>query len=134
MTSHSDLIKECDRLLSLFVRQVDADEEGMVRCCTCPIILHWRHMQCGHFISRSHMGLRWVLQNTGPQCRNCNEFSSNKGEPEKFAEYLDRTHGPGTSQQMKDMRHTEYHHTPDEIMEYIETIKIMLKSHHLKTQ
>jgi len=80
------------------------------------------------------MGLRWVLQNTGPQCKTCNEFSNNKGEPEKFAEYLDRQYGPGTAQVMTGLKHEEFHHTCDDLINYIKTLKMVLKSHHLKTQ
>jgi hypothetical protein len=47
----------------------------------------WSKMDCGHFISRSNMYLRWDLRNLRPQCKNCNQYKS--GNLDKFAENLE---------------------------------------------
>ena len=48
-------------------------------------------MDCGHFMGRTHMSTRWLLDNLGVQCLTCNRVDN--GRPEKFAEYIDRTYG-----------------------------------------
>ena len=50
-------------------------------------------MDCGHFMGRTHMSTRWLLDNLGVQCLTCNRVDN--GRPEKFAEYIDRTYGKG---------------------------------------
>lgn len=66
------LIKLADKLMSRLVRQMYANTEGVVRCFTCDYRAHWKHMQNGHYISRSRYFTRWMLENTRPQCFVCN--------------------------------------------------------------
>ena len=80
------VLKKADYQFSRFIRLRDADENGMVKCCTCPTVRHWKEMDCGHFRSRRHLGTRWHSQNAAPQCRECN--SEKQGNLEEYALFL----------------------------------------------
>ena len=93
-----DLIKEADRLFSLLIRQDAADENGIVKCCTCNARHHWRRVHCGHFMVRQHQATRYDRKNTGPQCCDCNTF--HEGMQYQFSKYLNATYGDGTAEEM----------------------------------
>jgi hypothetical protein len=67
------LIDDLDIIFSQLIRLKEADENGMVKCFTCDIIMHWKQMQCGHFQPRAHMPTRFSEKNCRPQCKKCNE-------------------------------------------------------------
>lgn len=94
--SVSKLKKELDKLHSELIRRKYANQEGLVKCYTCPKVLHWKHIQCGHFISRSYLATRFVEENTMPQCVGCNIFGG--GRSVAFADGLERDIGVGTVQ------------------------------------
>ena len=103
--SRKQLIKECDRLFSLLVRQAAADHHGLTGCATCNTRPKpWRQMQCGHYRSRRFLNTRWVAHNAAVQCGRCNAFGPNDdpvpGAPVKMAAYLDACYGEGTAQRM----------------------------------
>ncbi len=67
--SRSNLIKECDRIYSLFIRERDKWKP----CITCSSAWTETH-QCGHFASRRHLNTRWYEKNAHSQCPRCNMF------------------------------------------------------------
>ena len=40
-------LKKLDKIFSEYIRKRDADENGYVKCCTCPTVEHWKEMDCG---------------------------------------------------------------------------------------
>jgi hypothetical protein len=62
---------------SKFLRQQAADENGIVKCFTCPKEAHWKKMQIGHYLHGDRMD--FILDNLRPQCRQCNFFKSGQG-------------------------------------------------------
>lgn len=65
--SRSNLIKEADRVWSLYIRERDKWKP----CITCWI--EWTEWaQAGHFQSRRHINTRWEAQNGAGQCSKCN--------------------------------------------------------------
>lgn len=74
MSSRQSLIDDLDWVCSRITRLRYADKEGNVECFTCDKKLHWSLQQCGHFIPRTHMGVRFDKANLKVQCRDCNEF------------------------------------------------------------
>ena len=88
--------RKADDTFSLYVRQRDADENGIVRCCTCNTPHHWKQLHCGHFQSRRYESTRYDEKNCGPQCPKCNTF--NQGEQYKFSLYLNGKYGPKTAE------------------------------------
>lgn len=67
-----NIIHKLDRAFSKYIRLKYADKEGIVKCFTCSYKAHFSLLQCGHYISRAHMFLRWDERNTRPQCNDCN--------------------------------------------------------------
>lgn len=92
--TRSKLIKKLDVVFSKYVRLSNADSRGFCKCITCGREYHWKNIQAGHFISRSHYSTRWLLDNVKPQCYGCNcmqqgrqyEFSKKLGN--KISEKL----------------------------------------------
>lgn len=72
---HTDLdniIHKLDRAFSKYIRLKYADKDGIVQCFTCYYKAHWSLLQCGHFMSRKNMFLRWDERGSRPQCNDCN--------------------------------------------------------------
>lgn len=65
LKSISKLKKEADRVFSLWIRKRDK------KCYTC---LKGKAEQCGHYISRSYLYLRYDERNCHGQCVGCNIF------------------------------------------------------------
>lgn len=68
------LIAKADKLISLYIRQKYADENGYVKCVSCNTVLHWKEMHCAHFIERAAKSTRWLEENLHPACCSCNTF------------------------------------------------------------
>lgn len=68
----NDAIQDADALVSRYVRLSAADENGNVKCFTCPIVLPWTQMDAGHYVTRGCLFLRHDLRNIKPQCHTCN--------------------------------------------------------------
>lgn len=94
---------------SRFIRLRDADENGMVKCATCPAVLHWSKADAGHAVAGRGGAILFNEQATAAQCRECNRVHD--GRPKEFAVYVDERHGPGTHADLvrkskKAVRHT----------------------------
>lgn len=63
-----------DKEFSLFIRYRDAYPNGTFRCISCGKIKPFEQADCGHFINRRHMALRFDETNCNAQCRSCNRF------------------------------------------------------------
>lgn len=72
------LKKKADKVFSEYIRKRDRG-----RCYTCGKRGHWKEMQCGHYVRRSCMSLRYDEANAFAQCVRCNIFMS--GNYETFA-------------------------------------------------
>ncbi|MBD9179512.1 MAG: recombinase [Odoribacter splanchnicus] len=72
--SPSSLKSKLDRIFSQFIRLRDADNNGYVRCISCGKVRYWKDVDCGHFVNRSHMSLRFNEKNCNAQCQGCNRF------------------------------------------------------------
>lgn len=107
------LKKEADAAWSIYIRVRDSDSNGMVTCITCPTTLHWKQMQCGHFVSRRVNSLRFDEQNTNAQDVSCNMFHS--GEQYKYGLALDEKYGDGTAAQLHGRRFETHSFTREEL-------------------
>lgn len=88
--------QKLDSIVSKCIRLQEADVSGMVKCVTCPNVLHWTKMDCGHFQKRTNTATRYDPKNLGSQCETCNRY--NDGEEEKYADYIDSKYGVGTAE------------------------------------
>lgn len=73
------LVDEVSVLLQKLVRLKAADNQGYCKCVTCGVKKHWKEMDGGHFISRTHQGTKILEENIHPQCKGCN-LRSGKGD------------------------------------------------------
>lgn len=67
----SQLVKETDRVFSLYIRNRGA-YFGRNHCFTCGAYLLIEELQCGHFRPRRFLNTRWHPVNCWPQCNRCN--------------------------------------------------------------
>ncbi len=74
--SRPTLMRKADDAFSLFIRTRDSQSyEGRAfRCISCGRVLPIEQADCGHYVNRSHMSLRFSELNCNSQCRHCNRF------------------------------------------------------------
>ena len=89
------LIKDLDKVFSLFIRMRASDEDGYATCFTCGQVKKWKEGDAGHFISRGAFSTRWNETNVQFQDKKCNIFQS--GQQYLFSVALNRLHGEGTA-------------------------------------
>uniref|UniRef100_A0A6M3JKV0 Putative lambda recombination protein n=1 Tax=viral metagenome TaxID=1070528 RepID=A0A6M3JKV0_9ZZZZ len=64
-----------DRIFSQYIRLRDRlPNSEVVKCISCGKIIHWKESDCGHYVTRNVLGLRYNEQNCNAQCRKCNRF------------------------------------------------------------
>lgn len=71
MRSRASLIREADRVFSLYVRN-RGQRFGYNHCFTCGAYLPVQELQAGHFVPRRFTNTRWHPVNVWPQCSTCN--------------------------------------------------------------
>lgn len=92
--SRSTLMKNADDAFSLFIRTRDSQQYGgtAFRCISCGEIKPIYQADCGHYVNRQHMSLRFSEMNCHAQCCHCNRFMEGniqnyrKGLIKKFGE------------------------------------------------
>lgn len=122
----SGLIEDLDALFSKVVRLTYANEKGEVKCFTCSIIKPWQQQQCGHYISRKHLYLRWDLRNGRPQCEICN--CHKHGNISAYARNLEEEH-QGITEILLEESRIVYKPTREElrmaIIDFTQKIKLL---------
>lgn len=70
------LREKLDKIYSRYIRLRDSKEYEFkyFRCISCGRVLPYEQGDCGHYISRRNMALRFCEDNTSAQCRSCNRF------------------------------------------------------------
>lgn len=94
-SSISKLTKTLDQVFSKFIRLRDTDERGVGYCIDCGERMEWKNIQCGHFMSRRLLSVRWDEMNCAAQKDGCNMFQ--QGRQFEFAKGLDARYGDGTA-------------------------------------
>lgn len=91
--TETELKKKADEVFSRFVRLTHANKDGVVQCYTCPFAAHWKKLQCGHFVSRKAIAVRYDERNARPQCYFCNSQRFGNGRPTIFGPKLMKEYG-----------------------------------------
>ena len=104
--SISKLMKELDRVFSLYVRTSNANSEGMVQCYTCAKFFHYKKIHAGHYLSRFYKSMRWDERQVKPQCMMDNLWK--RGDPVVFRENLVAEYGEDVVRQIELGRHQIY--------------------------
>ena len=98
----ASLKRKLDALHSEWVRRKDA-KGGLVACVTCGTVKRWQEQQCGHYISRVFLAVRFHSLNTSVQCPRCNIFL--KGNYPAYGLHLVRKHGPDILETLDVLKH-----------------------------
>lgn len=71
-------IDRLDEVFSLYIRMRDSRDWHFraFRCISCGDVKPFDQMDCGHFIGRACMKLRWEPVNAHGECRKCNRLTS----------------------------------------------------------
>jgi hypothetical protein len=69
-------MRKADEAFSLFIRTRDSQpyEGRAFKCISCHRVLPIEQADCGHYVNRSHMSVRFNEKNCYAQCRHCNRF------------------------------------------------------------
>ena len=69
-------IEKLDRVFSLYIRLRDTKEFNFkgCRCISCGEPTTYDMLDCGHFVSRNAMAIRWEEDNCHAECRKCNRM------------------------------------------------------------
>lgn len=69
-------IDQLDKVFSLYIRMRDSREfhYRAFRCISCGDVKPFEQMDCGHFVSRNAMAIRWNEQNCSGECARCNRM------------------------------------------------------------
>lgn len=118
-------LTKLDTIFSIYIRRRDADENGLVKCVTCPTVLHWKDMDCGHFRKRDNLSTRWNEQNSAAQCERCNRYKD--GEYDKMKLYLFWKYGAKVVLELIRKSHKEWKPMQFEIDELTEHFKSKIK-------
>jgi hypothetical protein len=122
--SLQNLIEDADALFSRYLRLKYARPDGMVQCYTSGVWMRYQDAQCGHFISRKHLGLRWDENNCRVQSQHDNEFLD--GNLEVFRAKLEQEK-PGLVEWLEEQSRQVYKPTREEMRELIAGLRYKLK-------
>lgn len=104
-----ELVKHADTWWSRYVRLRDSKPKGNKRigvCISCNRTLtvmedgKWARGQCGHFVTRGIMTLRFDEENTHLQCEHCNAWRDKADMTNAYEQAVDDWHGPGTANKL----------------------------------
>lgn len=91
-SEHEKLLERADKYFSLWFRANEADEQGIVRCCTCGVYKRWKEpdgsLHTGHWQSRGLSATRFSSLNVGCQCVICNKHK--EGRKADMRVYLEK--------------------------------------------
>ena len=120
-SARQKLVKDLDKVFSLFIRMRASDENGYATCFTCGQVKKWKEGDAGHFISRGAYSTRWNETNVQFQDKKCNIFQS--GQQYLFSVALNRLHGEGTADALYAMSRQTRKYGVGEIKAMIEIYK-----------
>lgn len=89
--------KKLDAIFSKYIRYRDQGQ-----CYTCPKKDDPKRMQCGHFVPRQYLAVRYSEINCHTQCYACNMLYN--GQPSRFALNLERDYGRGIVKKLESQR------------------------------
>lgn len=119
------LKQEAATLLQKLVRMKYADDNGICECVTCGKVDHYKYMDGGHFVSRSHNATLLVEENIHPQCKSCNNHK--KGNIDSYSVFMIDTYGLDAMKELVASKHQPRKFTDSELLEMISDYKRRIK-------
>jgi hypothetical protein len=97
----SKRIAVLDRVFSEFIRKRDTPG----RCISCQSLITYSNSDCGHYVNRKHMSLRYDETNCNAQCRACNRFD--EGNIQGYRRGLIKKYGEEATDMLEIRKHNE---------------------------
>lgn len=122
------------RLMSEWVRQNEADENGNCTCVTCGRYGDWRGYDAGHFVHAGTGGKKnpvsYDIRNIHAQCPFCNRQATSKHRhptmvAARYTEFMLTKYGPGIIDQLEAIK-KQHWFRHQELEEQIKLLKSRL--------
>lgn len=123
-TKITTIKRYADKIFSEWIRRINADKDGMVRCCTCGKIFHWTKVDAGHFIPRKRNSTRFNQFNVNCQCKSCNRGS---GFIARYAQHIVEYFGIEKLEELAVLEGQTHNWTEEELREIIKDYKQKLE-------
>jgi len=127
LASMQALKMDLDHCFQRVVKIMAADAETqLVTCYTCNFVAHWSmpSIQCGHYISRKVMLLRWDFRNARVQCKKCNEMLA--GNMDVYTERLEAEY-KGLPDQLREIASEPYKYGISELKTLLSDLRVKLR-------
>lgn len=114
------------KIFSEYIRRRDADYEGMVKCISCPNVMHWRELDAGHYHAKTAgLSIYFEERNVHSQCTGCNRFRN--GNLPAYAIALRKRYGENILEELDTLRHQTRKISAGEYEELIQKYKDLIK-------
>lgn len=100
------LQEKADKIFSEYIRQRDANKDGIIKCCSCGRLVYWKDADASHFVSRQYLHTRYDEKNVFASCRKCNRFE--EGRKEEYSLFLIQKFGCGIIEELNKDKHKPY--------------------------
>ena len=117
------LANEAAGLLQRIVRMKAALAAGgdLIACVTCGVRYHWKEMDGGHYVSRTHAATRLMEENIHPQCKRCNGYL--RGNLTSYAIYMLEMYGAEFLKELDRLKHKTHKWSRPELLDLIAELK-----------
>lgn len=112
-------------LMQKYVRLKQFNADGFCTCCTCGKTGHWKDMQGGHFLSRSHNSVCLLEENIHPQCARCNLTMA--GRHFDYTLFMINTYGIEFVEELNQLKNEQKKFTRGELNDLIQELKTGIK-------
>lgn len=114
-----------DKWFAWYIRLRDVMPNGYVKCISCGNIIPLDKSDCGHYVNRQHMSLRFNEINCNAQCRKCNR--NDEGNPQGYRQSLVKMYGEQKVLLLEAMKYQTRHFTNAEYIAAINHYKAEVK-------
>lgn len=114
--SLAKLVDEVACQLQRLVRLKAANDQGMIKCCSCHRWYHWKEMDGGHYISRKYTSTKIMEENINSQCKSCNGWGDASTGHQYYIFMVDM-YGKDFVEKLEAMKHVPTKHNRAELME-----------------
>jgi hypothetical protein len=113
-------------VFSKYIRQRDADDNGMVACISCGKMDFIYTMDSGHYIPKTYgLSIYFEEKNVHPQCTGCNRFR--RGNLTAYAIALRKRYGENILEELDALKHQTRKFSRSDYEELIEKYKGLIK-------
>lgn len=100
-------LKRADSAFAKFIKARDGNI-----CCTCG--KHSKRIECGHFIPRGHMAIRFDERNSHSQCTRCNHYLG--GDPVRYRKFMIEQYGMRVVEELEIKSQMSIHRKAEDLL------------------